>query len=220
MRQTFLLLLLSIVGLLQAQPGPLLTEALSATTGRQAEIARELKRFPREAFGTDTGKQLSQLLNKELLGGKKDYILLAGFLGESGLVEELAIQSPPSGLKQAINLARVRTGNEAKRTNLLKNIARYSVNDDFVYTVVPLLVYTRQREVIDFIWQEVVTENLACSPSDAETSGRIDCAARLVEYLAPIIEDFPIEHDAEGNLLTADYAKAIAEIRRWYAVHS
>lgn len=220
MRQTFLLILLVTVGLLRGQPANLLSEAQTAATGRQAEIARELKAFPRQAFTSAAEAQLDRLLSKELLGGKKDYILLAGFLGASTPVDALARQSLSSAEKQAINLARVRMGNDAKRANLLKNIARYPVDDEFVYTVVPLLVYTRQREVIDFIWQQVVTENLACSPADAETGGRIDCAARLVEYLAPIIEDFPIEHDAEGNLLTTDYAKAIAEIRRWYAVHS
>jgi hypothetical protein len=220
MRKTIFLFFLAATGLLQAQPAVLLTEALTAVPGRQAKIARELKEFPLEAFNSQTAGQLSQLLSTGLVGGKKDYILLAGFLGESGLVEGLAAQSPSSKLKQAINLARVRTGNAAKRANLLKNIANYPVDDEFVYTVVPMLVYTRQREVIDFLWEEVITENLACGPADAETEGRIDCAARIVEYLAPIIEDFPVDHDEEGNLLTSDYAKAIAEIRRWYAVHS
>jgi len=219
MRQILFLILLLAVGLVFAQPGPLLSEALRASSARQAKIAQELKSFPREAFGPEVGNQLRRLINDDRAGGRKDYILLAGFLGEAATVEELAAKSPPTNLKQVINLARVRTGDAAKRANLLKNVARYPVDDEFVYTVIPLLVYTRQREVIDFIWQQVVTENLACSPADAETPGRIDCAARLVEYLAPIIEDFPVEHDDEGNLLTPDYGKAIAEIRRWYAVH-
>lgn len=219
MRQILLLITLAVVGFLQAQPASLLAEALTATTGRQAKIARELKTFPREAFPSATESQLKRLLSNEV-GGKKDYILLAGFMGKNALLDDLVGQSLTSAEKQALNLARVRVGNDLKRANLLKNIARYPVDDEFVYTVVPLLIYTRQREVIDFIWQQVVTENLACSPADAETSGRIDCAARLVEYLAPIIEDFPVDHDEEGNLLTQDYARAIAEIRRWYAVHS
>lgn len=121
---------------------------------------------------------------------------------------------------QSINLALVRAGNPGKRENLLKNINDYPVNDDFVFTVIPLLTYTRQREIIDFLWQQVTTENMNCKPADAETKGRIDCAFRIVEFLAPIIEDFPIKFDEEGNLLTNDYTKALAEIRRWYAVHS
>ncbi|MEO0734940.1 MAG: hypothetical protein AAFZ52_19035, partial [Bacteroidota bacterium] len=129
---------------------------------------------------------------------------------------------PPeaTSAKRARNLALVRTGDAAKTANLLKNVRRYPVNDEFIYTVVPLLTYTRNRKVIDYLWQQALTENTACTPADAETSGRIDCAYRIVEFLAPIIPDFPVKHDDSGILLVADYSAALAEIRRWYAAHT
>lgn len=88
-----------------------------------------------------------------------------------------------------------------------------------MYTVVPLLVYTRDRKIFDYLWELVVTQNLNCHPADAETGGRIDCAYRIVEYLGAAIDNFPVKIDEDHNLVTNDYAGALAEIRRWYAAN-
>lgn len=205
---------------LNGQTEALLEEALSATVERQSEIALELQKYPLASFSTGAPLKMGRLVTRNTVGGRKDYILLLGFLGSESTLLSLKGVPELSPFSQAINLALVRAGNAEKQENLLKNINRYSVNDDFVYTVVPLLTYTRHREIIDFLWQQVSAENRSCKPADAETKGRIDCAFRIVEYLAPIIEGFPVRYDDEGDLLTTDYPKALAEIRRWYAVHS
>ena len=115
MRGALLLFLLTILVPLGAQPAPLLAEALSAASGRQATIARKLRDYPSAAFGPAERRDLTRLLSREDLGGRKDYVLLAGFLGEVGAVEAVAASAPASPVKQAVNLARVRGGDAAKR---------------------------------------------------------------------------------------------------------
>ncbi|NJO87362.1 MAG: hypothetical protein HC821_05150, partial [Lewinella sp.] len=65
----------------------------------------------------------------------------------------------------------------------------------------------------------VATANRNCTPADAETPGQIDCGYRLIEQLAPAIAGFPVQADAEGDLLTDDYAAALVAVRTWYAAN-
>ena len=207
--------------LLSAQAGALLREAQSATSDRQTEIVRELQALDRDAYDAEAESALSQLLATEALVEQEAYILLAGFLGRADLLAVVPeADRREKSIKRAINLAKVRAGDEGRRDNLLKNLRRIAVNDEFVYAVVPLLVYTRDRAVFKYLWELVITENMTCTPADAELKGRIDCAYRIVEHLGTAIEDFPVKIDEDHNLITTDYAAALAEIRRWYAAHT
>ncbi|MFT6129287.1 MAG: hypothetical protein ACJATN_001009 [Neolewinella sp.] len=216
-----LLLLCGFGSLLSAQAGALLREAQSATSKRQTEIVRELQALDRNAYDAEAESALRQLLATEALVNQEEYIMIAGFLGRADLlavVPEIDRREKP--IKRAISLAKVRAGDEERRDNLMKNLRRIDVNDEFVYAVVPLLVYTRDRAVFKYLWELVITENMTCTPADAETEGRIDCAYRIVEYLGTAIEGFPVKIDEDHNLITKDYAAALAEIRRWYAAHT
>jgi len=221
MRLFFIIIILWFSPQLVAQVDDLLREAESAGMARQAEIARQLRDYELEDFSSAATKAVVRLAEQSNTGGRADYVLLLGFLGEAAAIGRIAAEAEKTDpLKRAVNLARVRSGDADRRANLLKNVRRYNIEDDFTYSVLPLLVYTRQREVLDYLWQQLITENLRCSPSDAETSGRIDCAYRIAEVIAPAIIDFPVAVDEEGNLITEDYRSALQEIRRWYAAHA
>ena len=215
-----LALLFFAVGL-GAQPELLLVEALSANPARQVRIAGELQQYNHSDFGPAAAEHLGHLLDLERLPAREEYILLAGFLGRSDLLERLPEPARNTkSVRQSINLARVRAGNAERAANLLKNLQRLEVNDELVYDLLPSLIYTRDRGVFDWLWASAMTENRACYPADAETPGRIDCAYRLVEALGPAIENFPVAVDADAGLLTDDYPAALLSIRRWYAANA
>jgi len=215
------LFLCLLTTLLPAQAFPLLREAQTASSDRQDEILFELQALDRDAYDVEAEAALSQLLATESLVNQEEYIKIAGFLGRLDLLSVVPEEDrQEKSVKRAISLAKVRAGDEERRDNLMKNLRRIEVNDEFIYAVVPLLVYTRDRTVFNYLWELVITENMNCSPADAETSGRIDCAYRIVEYLGTAIADFPVEIDEDHNLITKDYAAALTEIRRWYAAHS
>lgn len=215
-----LLLVFGFTPFLSAQAGALLREALVASGDRQRAIAHELEALDITAYDEEAEVALGQLLATEALPEQETFIKLAGFLGRVDLLTLVPeTDQEVKSVKRAINLAKVRAGDTERRDNLLKNLRRLEVNDEFVYAVVPLLVYTRDRAVFKYLWELVITENTGCSPADAEASGQIDCAYRIVEYLGTAIADFPVPIDEDYNLLTDDYAAALVEIRRWYAAH-
>lgn len=215
---TILLLLLPTLS--SAQATELLREAHTASASRQSAIATELTSLRLSEFEPEAAGELSRLFAREALGNATTYVKIAGFLQREDLLDGLSEQlRERKDVRRAANLARVRCGNVAKRDNLLKNLAEIRVDDDFVYTVIPLLVYTRDRAILDYVWEITMTESRNCHPADAEMSGRIDCAYRIVEQLGVAIEKFPVGIDSDHNLITSDYAGSLAEIRRWYAAN-
>ena len=198
----------------------LLNQALSGTTAEQSRLVNDLQSLNRQDYQSGDALLIGQLVSIDTLGEAPEYIKLLGFLGREDLLTSVSeVLRERDDVRRAINLARVRAGNTAKRDNLLKNVRAIDVNDEFVYTVIPLLTYTRDRKVYEYLWELVLSENRSCTPADAETPGRIDCAYRIVEYMAGTIENFPVKVDEDYNLLTTDYAGALAEIRRWYAAN-
>ena len=41
------------------------------------------------------------------------------------------------------------------------------------------------------------------------------CGYRIMEYLAPVIKDFPLKTDASGDVITKDYEHALMQVREW-----
>lgn len=191
--------------------------------GEKVNADREfsvLTRAKAEEFDETSKSLLLQIVASENIINQADYILLAGFLyGEELLPFVPATARKSAAVRRAINLAKVRAGNEERTANLLKNVARIPLNDDFVYTVTPMLIYTRQRAVLDYLLELVMISNSNCTPGDAETSGRIDCGYRLIEYLAVAIAEFPVAVDEDGDLLDNDYAAALIKVREWIALN-
>jgi hypothetical protein len=205
---------------LRAQVNDLLHSALSGGANEQISASEDLRGYSRQAFDAESENLIGRLLALEEGAALENFILLAGFLNAENLLANIPDERRVEpAVKRSINLARVRAGNGERLENLLKNLDEIEVNDDFNYVVVPLLVYTRQRPVFDFLFRQVTSENRRCRPADAETGGRIDCAYRMVEAMASAIKDFPVQADEEGNLLVTNYPAALAEVRRWFAAH-
>ncbi|NUN99244.1 MAG: hypothetical protein HUU01_01375 [Saprospiraceae bacterium] len=148
----------------------------------------------------------------------REWVLLAGFLGlEEQLRLLLEEKELSKTLRQTIYFALVRCGDEPQLQQLMRKIRTIPVDDEFVYRLVPLLIYTRRKEVTDYLLELLQKEDRNCTPADAETPGVINCAYRILEYLAPAIRDFPLKLEASGNLATDNYVKALQLVRAWIA---
>ena len=212
--------LLVLPTLVSAQATDLLGEAL-ADPARQGPVAAQLTTLRRSQYEPEAVGLLARLLATEELAAAGTFVKIAGFLQREDLLDNVSERlRERADVRRAINLARVRCGNTGRRDNLLKNLRKITVDDEFAYTVVPLLIYTRDRSVFDYLWELAITENKNCHPADAEAGGRIDCAYRIVEYLGTAISDFPVPVDDGPNLIAKDYANALLRIRRWYAANA
>ena len=120
----------------------------------------------------------------------------------------------------AAQLALARLGDREALATVLARAKRYPVNDDVVYELLPDLVYTRQKEAIDYLVSIVHSDEKNCQSADPEAEQSILCGYRVLELLAPVIRDFPLALDESGDLAVSDYPKALADARSWLKKHA
>ncbi|HNP07664.1 MAG TPA: hypothetical protein PKN99_08545, partial [Cyclobacteriaceae bacterium] len=113
-------------------------------------------------------------------------------------------------------LALARMGDQEATQSVMRRAQRLPVNDDVVYEVFPDLVYTRQRSAIDYLIVELKRDEKKCFTADAEDETPITCAYRIMEMLAPVIDKYPLELDASGDIKTKDYKKSLVTVRAWF----
>lgn len=213
--------LVSQLGLNATQPNAR-TQAVRAllelaTRGSAAEldmIASRLKKFLQPDFDVEARLLLMGLIEAQR-PQLSDWILIAGFVGMRdpllGLRGTYKAGSPNA---QALSLALARSGSSAL-DGWLDQLRSQAIDDRFVYQVAPLLIYTRQKAATDYLLDIILSDDRSCTPADAETSGRILCAYRLMEMLAPVIVDFPVKATRIGQLEVDDYEQALQTVRQW-----
>ncbi len=149
-------------------------------------------------------------------------IKLAGFLNLKELIEEIRPYSQPGNSRQirwATLLSLARMGDSQALQDLMQRVAKIPVNDDVVYKLFPDLIYTRQRQAVDFLIEALNSDEKKCMSADSEKETEIICGYRIMEQLASIIEGYPITLDQSGDLQTNDYTNALATVRQWFDKH-
>lgn len=178
-------------------------------------LLQQSKKFPKAAFTPSTQFQLVSYLRTQPRHLDK-WVLLSGFATqEESVIRELLQQKPSRSLQQAGRLALSRMGVNFYRESFLKNIKKIPVNDEFIYNIVPLAIYTHDPAIIDYLTQVVINDQGQCQAADAEIAGKISCGYRLVEALSSVIVNFPIPITENGDWEVADYPSALADARKW-----
>ncbi|MEL6356595.1 MAG: hypothetical protein AAFQ37_06625 [Bacteroidota bacterium] len=205
---------------LPAQATGLLLQLTGAEGIQQYKIVRKLQRLPLEDFTEADRDQLADLLVDPAFIYRDQLMLLAGYLqmGE-------ALRNMPTDLysteklRRSHGLALVRAGDERKTQQLVRKIKRMPYDDTFTYDLVPLLIYTHSRPVYDHLIELILEANNNCKPADPHAEGAIDCGYRLMEYLAPVLVDYPFKVGSSGDLEVDDYRAALDEVRTWLRRH-
>jgi len=179
------------------------------------QIVKGLRKFNVEDFDERVKKKVGSFVRAEYAPLDK-WVELAGFLQLQPILEEVKFKHQDNKqLRQKIGIALTRCGDKAKVENLLKKTRTIEVNDEFVYGVVPLLVYARQKETTDFLFDIILSDEKKCTPAGPDIEGNILCGYRVMEAIAPYIEGIPLEVGPSGDLVTNDYQKALSETRNW-----
>ncbi|MEM9823323.1 MAG: hypothetical protein AAF985_19735 [Bacteroidota bacterium] len=202
----------------------------SAQLGR---IAASLQRFKRSDFDEAAKRQLAKLIKMER-PHTRQLIELAGFVQMYEFLDDLRFEYKDNKhLRQSIGMALTRCGDEQKRDNLLKNVAKYRINDEFVFGILPKLVYARQKETTNYLFDIILQDQKTCgSPADHDHGdgnaghhhnnvntehhhGKINCAYRVMEAIAPYVKGIPLQVGASGDLVATDYRQALKTTREW-----
>lgn len=181
-----------------------------------------LKGFPRSAFSENAIERMEKLLSSDYTH-PAELIRLIGFLRLTGLVprlKEFATSGNNAAIRWASLISRARMGDEAAVHEMMTRVRRLPVNDHVVYDVFPDLVFSRSPEAISYLVSVLHRDTNDCLSADAEREVMIPCGYRIMEQLAPIIQDFPLERDSSGDLETADYPAALAQVRQWFRDHT
>ncbi|WKK85775.1 hypothetical protein QYS48_01405 [Marivirga arenosa] len=83
-----------------------------------------------------------------------------------------------------------------------------------------LLAYTRNKEAFDFLVKEIQNDATNCSAANPSSNKKISCAYRIMEAVAPAIQNFPIPTDDFGSLMVENYETALTELRAWFNENS
>lgn len=144
---------------------------------------------------------------------------LMGYLEMNDMTEEIRPLTLPSNTSKqdrwAALLCLARMNDPAATQSVVQRARKLALNDDVIDEVFPDLAYTRQREAIDYMVSVLNSDEKKCLSADAENEVSIPCAYRVMEQLAPVLEGYPLQLEASGDVKTKDYEKALGSVRTW-----
>jgi hypothetical protein len=184
------------------------------------EALNALEQLPSSSVSAADLAIIDAALTQEDTPYRGRFFLLAGWLGRTD-----ALYAVPQTYRHSLSnkndydMAMLRAGVPSYLARLQSLIPTLTVDDNFVYRLGPALLYTKRREVIDFFLAEILEDKRNCKVAEAHSEGRINCAYRLLEMIAPIIQDFPLKLRASGDLATDDYPSALEIAREWIRNH-
>lgn len=146
-------------------------------------------------------------------------ILLTGYLQldqTKSKLSNLLTQNIATRDKWSVQLALARMGDASSIHYITTKLTQAKVNDDFVYEIVPDLIYTRNAEVFNFLEEIIMSNDADCMSANPNSDAKILCGYRVMEYLAYAIQDFPIATDQYHEAEISDYKQALTEVRNWF----
>ena len=111
-------------------------------------------------------------------------------------------------------------GNDEQTAWCVQKVKKAPVNSGLIANVLPDLIYTRQKEALDYCVELLFSDEKLCSSPNPDLSERIPCAYRIIEMLAPVIEGFPIKVNPSIGLESDDYPKTLQTVREWFKKNS
>jgi hypothetical protein len=197
----------------------LMQGARDTNTGNAGLALSYLPEFLRADFTTSAQDSLGALLKRRAVHLDK-IARLVGYLELTAVRNDLrAIAQESSASKKdrwSAMLALARMDDGYAQESLMSRVRRLPVNDEVVYEVFPDLVYTRNKELIDYLVTVLNSTDANCNSADAEHLARIPCGYRVMEMLAPAVEGYPLKVDASGDIDAKDYVAALQTVRDWF----
>lgn len=177
-----------------------------------------LKQFGKDDFDKSTRDSLILFLSKPF-PLRSELLRIIGFIGGNSDFEKIrpfsTKENSPSVRWSAL-LSMSRLGDTEAINSVLQRARKLKVNDELVRQLLPDLVYTRQKQALDYLIEILKSDKADCESADNDNPTPILCGYRVMEQLAPAIKDYPLELDASGDIKTKDYKKSLEKVRTWF----
>jgi len=189
-----------------------------ADAGNVYVVINYLDEFDKEWFDSKSRNFISSIVVQHpphfsdliKLVGKIELIQLIPYL-ELGLLDKKMNYSDI----WSINLVLARWGDETKAKYCVQSVQRLGLSDEVVYRLIPDLIYINNKIVFDYLFEEILKDDLNCTSADPDNEVEINCAYRLIEFISPHIVDFPIGLSGTGELNVNNYEAALESVRIW-----
>ncbi|MDR2906495.1 MAG: hypothetical protein LBU91_00700 [Bacteroidales bacterium] len=194
----------------------------------QTTFAQDLFEQLQELKKSESFEQTKQSLIREVVTSDADVInenqiLACGYLQLKETMDTLRSfsgnRTAPRNIRIASYKSLARMGDENALVFLISQVERNGMNDDVVAVLLPDLIYTQQRPAFDLIIAGLYDDTPRCTSSNPDNEAEILCGYRIMEMLAPVIKDFPLELEASGDIKTKSYEKALQTLRKWFEKH-
>jgi hypothetical protein len=190
----------------------------SGNSGISYEYLTQFQKIDFEPGSIDSLKNLLQVGNPHLDIALK----LAGFLqiadSRTKIGELISAEKASKQAKWAAHLALARMGFDDEVSYCVERCKRIPVNDNVVYNLLPDLIYTRQKAAFDYLIQILNSNEKNCSSPNPDSEQKIYCGYRVMELLAPVVKNFPLELGPSGDIETSNYENALKQTRDWFKV--
>lgn len=179
-----------------------------------------LSTFNKNDFDKNAIDSISVLLERKISHYDK-LLKIVGFLDlkeKTGFIQNKLITNDISSkTKWSARLALARMGEQNDIDYILNKVKRLQPNDNVVYNILPDLIYTHQKQLYEYLIDIMHSNEENCFSANPESSEKIICGYRVMEYLAPVIEDYPIETNKWGDIIVEDYSRALQVVRDWFS---
>jgi len=182
-----------------------------------------LENIPASAFDAESKNALANVFRGKTSHYEK-LIRLCGYVNIPDLTydfQQMLTEKtyPDKRSAWAIHLAMARMGDTGQIANCLRKIKNMPVNDDVVYDLLPDLIYIRQKIAFDYLFTVISSDEKNCHSSNPNSEKAILCGYRMMEMMAPYINDYPLKMGASGDIAVKNYDEALKTLRDWISKH-
>lgn len=189
-------------------------------SGNVGNVAKLITNYKSNDFDNRSKDSLKAVLHTQKV--YSDLILkLVGFAGLDDQKEYIKKNLnngvyTSNKVKWAAHLTLARLGITEEIEFCVDLVKKQPVNDDVVYELIPDLIYTRQKQALDYVLTILHSEKENCYSANPENPQKIMCGYRVMEFLAPVIKNFPLDVDNTGDLIVDNYKEALLIVRDWF----
>jgi hypothetical protein len=186
------------------------------------QTLRYLQEFAPEDFDQACRALIAGKIPNTRMPHYKELAMLAGYIhtGRDALFQVSLEQDLPDRYRWYVSLALARMGDADKTAWCVNRVKKQPVNNDIVSYALPDLIYTRQKEAIDYCVALINSDDKLCYSQNPDISEKMICGYQIMALLAKLIVDIPVSLDESGDIVGTDYQKILQTVRDWFATNA
>ena len=185
--------------------------------------SKYLKQYKSDDFNSVAKDSIRAIIRR---GNKylEHIILVAGYINlpdsKSDILAIITSPQQSDKTKWAAHLALSRMGDDSETSYCIRIMKSRKMDNAIIYNMTPGLIYTHQKASYDYLVSLLNSNEKNCISPNPDSGEKILCAYRIMEFLAPVIIDFPLETIRGVNQIkTKNYDTALDTARAWFKVH-